>query len=81
VVVGVLAGWPIAIGAITLGQERALLIGNLVAFLFCLRAAVRLRVEGRRDLTPTVRELTFRAERSFSFSPGQYLELDVPHRR
>ncbi|MFY0100185.1 hypothetical protein ABTQ08_22225, partial [Acinetobacter baumannii] len=44
VVVGVLAGWPIAIGAITLGQERALLIGNLVAFLFCLRAAVRLRV-------------------------------------
>lgn len=81
VVVGVLAGWPLAVGAITLGQERALLIGNLVAFLFCLRAAVRLRVERRRDLTPTVRELTFRAARPFSFSPGQYLELDVPHRR
>lgn len=81
VVVGVLAGWPIAVGAITLGQERALLIGNLVAFLFCLRAAVRLRVERRRDLTPTVRELTFHATRPFAFSPGQYLELDVPHRR
>lgn len=81
VVVGVLAGWPLAVGAITLGQERALLIGNLVAFLFCLRAAVRLRVERRRDLTPTVRELTFHAARPFSFSPGQYLELDVPHRR
>lgn len=80
-IVGVLAGWPIAVGAITLGQERALLIGNLVAFLFCLRAAVRLRLEGRRDLTPTVRELTFQAARSFSFAPGQYLELDVPHRR
>ncbi|KQT71203.1 FAD-dependent oxidoreductase [Microbacterium sp. Leaf436] len=81
VVVGVLAGWPLAVGAITLGQERALLIGNLVAFLLCLRAAVRLRVERRRDLTPTVRELTFHAARPFSFSPGQYLELDVPHRR
>ncbi|MDF2993128.1 MAG: flavodoxin reductase (ferredoxin-NADPH reductase) family 1 [Microbacterium sp.] len=81
IVVGVLAGWPIAVGAITLGQERALLLGNLVAFLFCLRAAVRLRVEARRDLTPTVRELTFHASRPFSFSPGQYLELDVPHRR
>jgi ferredoxin-NADP reductase/Na+-translocating ferredoxin:NAD+ oxidoreductase RnfD subunit len=80
-VVGVLAGWPIAVGDITLGQERALLIGNLVAFLFCLRAAVRLRLEGRRDLTQTVRELTFHAARSFSFSPGQYIELDVPHRR
>ncbi|MEV7766492.1 FAD-dependent oxidoreductase [Microbacterium sp. NPDC086615] len=81
IVVGVLAGWPIAVGAITLGQERALLIGNLVAFAFCLRAAVRLRVERRRDLTPTVRELTFHAARPFAFSPGQYLELDVPHRR
>lgn len=81
VLVGVLAGWPIPVGEVTLGQERALLVGNLVAFLFCLRAAVRLQVEGRRDLTPTVRELTFRAARPFSFSPGQYLELDVPHRK
>lgn len=81
ILVGVLAGWPLPVGGITLGQERALLVGNLLAFLFCLRAAVRLRVEGRRDLTPTVRELTFRAARPFRFSPGQYLELDVPHRR
>ncbi|MBB3158777.1 ferredoxin-NADP reductase [Microbacterium proteolyticum] len=81
IVVGVLAGWPVPVGDITLGQERALLIGNLLAFLLCLRAAVRLRVERRRELTPTVRELTFHAARPFSFSPGQYLELDVPHRR
>jgi len=79
--VGVLAGWPLPLGDITLGQERALLVGNLLAFFFCLRAAVRLRVQGRRDATPTVRELTFTAHRPFAFSPGQYLELDVPHRR
>src|SRR6478609_286381 len=37
-VVGVLAGWPISIaGLFTLGQDRALLIGNLVAFAFALR--------------------------------------------
>ncbi|WP_314452353.1 FAD-dependent oxidoreductase [uncultured Microbacterium sp.] len=81
IVVGVLAGWPVPVGDITLGQERALLIGNLLAFLLCLRAAVRLRVDRRRELTPTVRELTFHAARPFPFSPGQYLELDVPHRR
>ncbi|MGN7970984.1 FAD-dependent oxidoreductase [Microbacterium sp. 22296] len=81
IVVGVLAGWPVPVGDITLGQERALLIGNLLAFLLCLRAAVRLRVARRRELTPTVRELTFHATRPFSFHPGQYLELDVPHRR
>lgn len=80
-VVGVLAGWPIDLGPVTLGQERALLLGNLVAFLLVLRSAVRLTLVERRDLTPTVRELTFRAKRSFAFRPGQYLELDVPHRR
>ncbi|GEB44928.1 hypothetical protein MTE01_08730 [Microbacterium testaceum] len=81
ILVGVLAGWPLPLGEITLGQERALLVGNLLAFLFCLRAAVRLRVARRRDVTPTVRELSFHAVRPFSFHPGQYLELDVPHRR
>ncbi|MBZ4485801.1 flavodoxin reductase [Microbacterium sp. cx-55] len=80
-VVGVLAGWPIAIGYMTLGQERALLIGNLVAFLFCLRAAVRLTLVERTSPSPTVRELTFRTARPLAFQAGQYLELDVPHRR
>lgn len=79
-VVGVLAGWPIDLGEITLGQERALLIGNLVAFAFALRTAVKLTLEGRADLTPTVRELTFRAHSRLFFIPGQYLELEVPHR-
>lgn len=78
-VVGVLAGWPIDLGAVSLGQERALLIGNLVAFAFAFRAAVRLTLESRANLTPTVRELTFRAGRRMSFLPGQYLELEVPH--
>jgi ferredoxin-NADP reductase len=80
-VVGVLAGWPVPVGSITLGQERALLVGNLVAFAFGLRGAVRLTLVDRRDAAPTVRELTFRAHRPLAFRAGQYLELDVPHRR
>lgn len=80
-VVGVLAGWPIDLGAISLGQERALLIGNLVAFALAVRAAVRLTLESRAQLTPTVRELTFRADSRFRFTAGQYIELEVPHRR
>lgn len=79
-IVGILAGWPIAIGGITLGQERALLIGNLVAFAFALRTAVRLTLASRADPTPTVKELTFRVHDRLSFVPGQYLELEVPHR-
>ncbi|MGV9193494.1 FAD-dependent oxidoreductase [Microbacterium sp. MC2] len=78
-VVGVLAGWPIVLGEVSLGQERALLVGNLVAVVFSLRTAVRLVLLGREELTPTVRELSFRAERRFRFAAGQYLELEVPH--
>ncbi len=80
--VGVLAGWPIMIGGLfTLGQERALLLGNLLAFAFALRGSVRLTLERRDFITPTVQELTFRTKGKLSFLPGQYLELDVPHRR
>jgi ferredoxin-NADP reductase/Na+-transporting NADH:ubiquinone oxidoreductase subunit NqrB len=80
-VVGVLAGWPIDVGAVSLGQERALLIGNLIAFAFAFRSAVRLTLVDRVALTPSVRELVFRAGRGFRFAAGQYLELEVPHPR
>lgn len=80
--VGVLAGWPILIdGLFSLGQERALLIGNLLAFAFALRSSVRLTLERREMITPTAQELTFRARGRIRFLPGQYLELDVPHHR
>lgn len=77
--VGILAGWPIDLGDISLGQERALLVGNLLAFAFTVRTAVRLRFVRRDALTPSVRELVFRAEGRFRFAAGQYLELEVPH--
>lgn len=80
-VVGILAGWPIPVGALSLGQERALLIGNLLALFFAWRAAVRLTFVERTAPTPSVRELAFRAERGFRFVPGQYVELEVPHAR
>ncbi|MDQ4214469.1 FAD-dependent oxidoreductase [Microbacterium capsulatum] len=80
-VVGVLAGWPLSLGVITLGQERALLVGNLLAAVLVARAGIRLAFVRRVETTPTVRELVFRARRPFRFRPGQYLELQVPHRR
>ena len=79
-VVGVLAGWPIVIGSLfTLGQERAVLLGNLLALTFALRGSVRLTLEKREFITPTAQELTFRARGRLRFLAGQYLELDVPH--
>ena len=79
--VGVLVGWPIDVGPFTLGQERALLIGNLLAFAFALRTAVRLTLARRVAPTPTVQQLEFTATQPLRFVPGQYIELEVPHRR
>lgn len=79
--VGILAGWPIDVGYFSLGQERALLIGNLLAFAFTLRQAVRLTLAKRSAPTPTVQQLEFVTQRPLAFAAGQYLELDVPHRR
>ncbi|KAA9105643.1 FAD-dependent oxidoreductase [Microbacterium rhizomatis] len=79
IVVGALAGWPIDLGVISLGQERALLIGNAIAFAFALRTAVELVLVSRAMRTDSVQELTFRARRPLRFLPGQYLELEVPH--
>jgi ferredoxin-NADP reductase/Na+-transporting NADH:ubiquinone oxidoreductase subunit NqrB len=81
-VVGVLVGWAPLFGTfpVGLGQERAVLVGNLIAFAFAVRTAVRLVYQGTARVTPSIDELTFRAERGFSFTAGQFLELDVPHR-
>ncbi len=78
-VVGVLAGWPIPVGSFTLGQERALLIGNLLAFVWATHHALRLRLKDAQMLTPSVRQLTFESRRPLRFAAGQYLELTVPH--
>lgn len=80
-VVGLLAGWPIPVGVITLGQEFALLIGNLIAFVWAVHHGIRLKIRSDRMVTPTVRELTLDARHPLVFRAGQYLELSVPHRR
>ncbi len=71
-VVGLAAGWPIPVGYLTLGQERALLIGNLVAFILCVRGSLRLSLTDRGWLTPTIQELVFTVDDRLRFEAGQY---------
>lgn len=81
-VVAVFVGYPaLSIGGISLGADRALLIGNIVAFALAVRSRnlCRLTLTDARDLTPRVREVTFATDASASFVPGQYLELTVAH--
>lgn len=68
------------IGVVSLGSpEVALLIGNLVAFGFARRRGLTLELEDTRQVSAETHELTFRARHPVSFTPGQYVELTVPH--
>ena len=59
----------------------ALLVANLVAFAFGQRRGIRLSFIGRQQVGPATFELAFQPARPVRFSPGQYMELTIPHRR
>lgn len=83
VVVAVLVGAPVTLGTFFLLPEAAILVGNLVALGFAWRSrrALRAAFVQRREPAPGVVEATLRIPALAGFQPGQYLELEVPHRR
>jgi len=79
-VVAVVFSTVFSLGPITNTPELALLVGNLVAFVFGQRRGIRLTYLGKRQLTPSSWELAFQPANPVAFRAGQYLELTVPHR-
>ncbi len=80
-VVGALFAIPYNLGFVANSPELALLVGNALAFAAGQRGGVRLHFEGSRPLTPTTTEFSFRPERPVRYSPGQYMELHLPHEK
>jgi ferredoxin-NADP reductase len=81
VVVAALLAVSYHVGPLYSTPEAALIVGNLLAFAWGQRGAVRLTLTRQTRLTPRTVELAFRADRPVRFLPGQYLELTVPHPR
>jgi len=59
--------------------QLALLIGNLIAFYFGQRGAIELQFASRNRLSADTYEFRFTTKRPLRFSPGQYIELSLPH--
>lgn len=78
-VVGIVFATPFQLGAFYSTPELALLVGNLIAFFFGQRHGLPLEFLGRRQLTPSSWEFSFRPRRAARFTPGQYIELFLPH--
>lgn len=81
VVVAAVLAVPYSVGPLHSTPEAALVVGNLLAFAFGQRGAVRLTLTRQTRLTPRTLELAFRADRPVRFLPGQWIELTVPHPR
>jgi len=81
VLVALLFTIPFSIGPLYSSPLLALLVGNVVAFLFGQRRAIRMEYLGKTQLSPTTWELAFQPARPVRFLPGQYMELTIPHRR
>lgn len=82
VVVGLLFGVSFNLaGVVSASPQLALLVGNLLAFAFGQRRGIRLELLGRTALSPTSWELEFAPVHPVRFTPGQYLELTLPHDR
>lgn len=80
-VVGALLAVSYHVGPLYSTPEAALVVGNLLAFAWGQRGAVRLTLTRQTRLTPRTVELAFRADRPVRYVPGQYVELTVPHPR
>lgn len=78
-IAGVLVCFPLFVGPFYGGYPLALLIVNLLAFLVGQRRGVQLGYLGKKQLSPTSWELTFRPVRPIAFEAGQFMELTLPH--
>jgi ferredoxin-NADP reductase len=79
-VVAVIFALPFTIGTISSSPAWALVIGNVIAYLFARRRHLQLRFLSRKQLTSSTDEYTFEVDRPINFAAGQYMELTVPHK-
>jgi ferredoxin-NADP reductase len=79
--VAVLANAQLAILGVSFTPEIALVLGNILAFFCGQRAAIQLVFKSRRPLAKDQVEYAFTSNRQLKFKPGQYIELQLSHKK
>jgi ferredoxin-NADP reductase len=78
VIVALIFAIPFRVGDFSSSPAFALIIGNLIAFVFTHRQKIRLTFKDKRRLTPSSYELTFIPNKPQRYEAGQYVEIRVP---
>lgn len=81
VVIALLFSISFQLGPVFSTPQLALVVGNLIAFFFGQRSGIRLFLVEKKQLTPTTWEFAFTPSRPVRFTPGQYMEVTVPHKK
>ena len=79
IIVGILFAPSLHIGTVYSTPELALVIGNLFAFLVTPMVKTRLSLKRRNTFGQYTEDIEFTPERAFTYKPGQYVELTLPH--
>ena len=79
--VAVIASSQFFVGTILITPELALVIGNVVAFLFGQKRAITLRFVGKTVYNNGQVAYDFQPQARLRFTAGQYIELTLPHKK
>lgn len=80
-VTGFLFAIPFNLYIVQMTPALALLVGNVVATLFAARESITLVLKKRTALTPTTEEFVFMPTKRISYTAGQYIEMQLPHKK
>ncbi|HUO62017.1 MAG TPA: RnfABCDGE type electron transport complex subunit D [Candidatus Bathyarchaeia archaeon] len=78
-IVGTLFSPALHIGSIYSTPELALVIGNIAAFAMSPIVKTKLHLGKRRMYGAVTEDIEFIPERLFTYKPGQYVEVTLPH--
>ncbi len=79
VLVGSLFGAKFEFGRLYATPELALILGNLFSYTVSFKQRVLLVLKEKLELVPGIYEFLFKADRQFSYLPGQYMEWTLGH--
>jgi ferredoxin-NADP reductase len=80
VAIAALASSQLFVGTVLITPEIALIIGNVIAFLFGQQGATKLRFVDKHKYGNGQVEYRFVPLRPLRFKAGQYIELSLPHK-
>ena len=79
--VGVLFGSQFQVGPVYSTPEMALVIGNIFSYIVSCKQKLTLSLIEQKELAPSIYEFSFQPNEKFYYSPGQYLEWTLAHKK